>query len=273
MEISVPEIKSIIPFIVEVKASFKEETHLIKEWVEKHRQYIQYNQQLLINKSEENDIKILVSLLTDLLIRAMKGERGDTLNGELRGSIHTKQDLTYKNYLDLLEKAKYRWGAKTGAQVITDVVSIFENKYGWDWKIYFDEAEQYAESNFLHDELLKIKNVSFKVRDLALSSFNPNYVANDLHVVRVISRIGLLNYGFSLLGDSELEMGNNPANGKNYLFLHKLVLKLSRFADNEYSPADLDRIFWNFGRSICNATPKCSKCPINNQCLTGRYRG
>jgi endonuclease III len=273
VEISVPEIKSIIPLIVEVEASFKEESHIIKEWMEKHRQSIQYNKQLILNKSEQNDVKILVSLLTDLLIRAMRGERGDTLNKELRRSIHTKQDLTYENYLDLLKRANYRWGATTGAQVIMDVVNIFENRYGWDWKVYFDEVDRHAESNFLQDKLLEIKYIDFKVRDLALSSFNPNYVANDLHVVRVISRIGLLNCGFDLLGDNNLEMGNNPTNRKNYLFLHKLALKLSKLTDDEYSPADLDRIFWNFGRSICNANPKCLKCPIKNQCLTGRHRG
>ncbi|MFH1861332.1 MAG: hypothetical protein ABH878_00840, partial [bacterium] len=157
------------------------------------------------------------------------------------------------------------------AKVIREVVNIFEKRYRWDWKVYFDKAEQYAKSNFLQDELLKIKNVSFKVRDLALSGFNPNYVANDLHVVRVMSRIGLLNYGFSLLDDKYLEMGNNPANRNNYLFLRKLVLELSRLSD-EYSPADLDRIFWNFGRSICKAKPECPRCPINNQCLTGMFR-
>jgi hypothetical protein len=201
----------------------------------------------------------------------MRGERGGILNKELQCSIQAKQDLTYENYLDLLKRANYRWGATTGAQVINDVTNVFKNRYGWDWKVYFDEADKYAETDFLQDELLKIRNIKFKVRDLALSSFNPNYVANDLHVVRVISRVGLLNYGFDLLGNGDLEMGNNPANRRNYLFLHKLVLKLSRLMNDEYSPADLDRIFWNFGRSICNANPKCFKCPIKNQCLTGKY--
>jgi hypothetical protein len=56
------------------------------------------------------------------------------------------------------------------------------------------------------------------LRDLALSSFNSNYVANDLHVVRVITRTGLLNYGFDLLENGELETGNNPFNKKIQLF-------------------------------------------------------
>ncbi len=93
-----------------------------------------------------------------------------------------------------------------------------------------------------------------------------------MHVVRVMTRIGLLCYGFDLLQDNKLEMGNNPGNPKNYLFLHKLILKLSKLTDNKYSPVDLDRIFWHFGRAICRSEPKCSECPINNMCLTGKYR-
>ena len=272
MEINIPEIKSVLPPIIEIEAPFNGESHTIKEWVEKHRRYIQRNKQLVANKSDKNDIEILISFLTDLLIRAMRGERGERIRYELQRSIRTKEDLTYDNYKNLLERAQYRWGTETGAKVITATVEIFEHKYDWEWSAYFDEAEKYAESNFAQDDLLKIKNVSFKVRDLALSSFSPNYVANDLHVVRVMTRIGLLNYGFSLLGDRDIEMGNNPANKKNYLFLHKLVLELSKSTGGEYSPADLDRILWNFGRSKCSATPECSRCPISTQCLTGKYR-
>ncbi len=272
MEIKVPKIKSIIPLILDSEATFKDEKRTIKGWVEIHRQNIKSNKNLITNKSEENDIKILVSLLTDLLIRAIKGERGDVLNNELKMSIQAKSDLYYDNYLNLLKRANYRWGTKTGANVISEVVNIFENTYRWDWKIYFDKADKYAQSNFLQDELLKVKHIKFKVRDLALSSFNSNYIANDLHVVRVISRIGLLNYGFDLLSDGDFEMGNNPANPKNYLFLHRLTIKLSKLTDGKYSPADLDKIFWNFGRSICQARSNCLSCPINDQCLTGKYR-
>ncbi len=88
----------------------------------------------------------------------------------------------------------------------------------------------------------------------------------------MMTRIGLLCYGFDLLQDNNLEMGNNPANEKNYLFLHKRILKLSKLTDNKYSPADLDRIFWHFGRAICGNKTNCSKCSINNMCLTGKYR-
>jgi len=208
VQIILPEVPAIISAILNVEASFDGETYTIEEAVGKHRRILQENQLLVRSPSEENDIKILVSILTDVLIRAMRGESGAAVNRELHKTIHSKKDLTTSNYQRLLRQAKYRWGVKTGTQVMNDVVEIFETEYHWDWGRYFNEAEKNAGDDFPQDKLLGIKNISFKVRDLALSSFSPSYVANDLHVVRVITRIGLLNYGFDLLGDSNLEMGN-----------------------------------------------------------------
>ena len=85
-----------------------------------------------------------------------------------------------------------------------------------------------------------------------------------------MTRMGILNYGFTLLKDKNLEMGNNPGNEKNYLFLYRLILKLSSLTKNKYSPVDLDRIFWHLGRSLCGSRPKCINCPINEVCLTGK---
>ena len=163
--------------------------------------------------------------------------------------LNTRADLSEQNYKQIIQNANYRWGVPTGTQVISDVVKLFGSKYKWNWKAYFNEAEKYHVTNFQQDELLKINRVGFKVRDLALSSFNRNYVANDLHVVKVMTRLGLLNYGFDLLDDNSLEMGNNPANPENYLFLHRLVVKLSELTNSKkYYPADLDKIFWHFGK-------------------------
>jgi endonuclease III len=271
-EINLPDIKNVLPLLVKVKTSYDGKTCTIIEWIKEHRKNILKNSQLIKNKSDKNDIKILISILRDLLIRAMQGERGGKVFNELQKSIKTKQDLNHKNYVQILKRANYRWGPENGAKVLTAVVNIFKNEFKWNWKTYFKEAEKHSEINYPQDKLLKTKNVSFKVRDLALSNFNQNFVANDLHVVRVMTRIGLLCYGFDLLKENNVEMGNNPADEKNYLFLHKLILKLSKLMDSKYSPADLDRIFWYFGRAICGSETKCSICPINNMCLTGKYR-
>ncbi len=271
MELKLPDINEIISNIIELEASFDGKSQKIEDWLREHRNQIKENQNLIKYKCDENDIKILISFLRDLLVRAIKGESGEKVYRELVSLIKSKKDLKEENYRLILKRAKYRW-QKDGAQVVTDVVKIFAQKFKWDWENYFKRAEKYQETDFQEDGLLKIKNIKFKVRDLALSSFNPNYVANDLHVVRVITRIGLLNYGFDLLQEDKLEMGNNPSNEKNYLFLHRLVNKLSKLTDYKYLPADLDRIFWHFGKSTCGAKPKCSRCPIKNLCLTGQYK-
>lgn len=65
--------------------------------------------------------------------------------------------------------------------------------------------------------MLRIKNIGFKLRDLSLSNFSPYYAAFDLHVTRVLTRLGWLNYGFPFVSNTGLEMGNNPSNDKNYL--------------------------------------------------------
>ncbi len=263
MDIRLPNINDLLEAMIEVPLSFDGEQKQIKEWVQKHRETIQNNQHLITQRSEENDITILLSMLRDLMVRAMRGEKGIIVYKQLLKHIRRKKDLRIDNYNTVLKNAQYRWGVETGVQVITNVVDYFSKRLNWNWSIYFNAAEQYHDTNFQQDELLKINNISFKVRDLALSCFNGYYVANDLHVVRVMTRIGLLNYGFDLLYDTNLEMGNNPSNPKNYLFLHHLVHKLSNLTGGEYLPADLDRIFWSFGKSICGSRPNCSSCSIN----------
>ena len=272
MNLDLPNINDILERMVTVSLSFDGRQDAISKWLQGHRKTLKSNQKLITHQSEENDIKILLSMLRDLLVRATKGERGNMVHVELIRTIKSKNDLTTHNYEAILTNAQYRWGIATGTQVISDVVEMFGKKLKWNWRVYFAEAEKYHETNFQQDELLKIKNIGYKVRDLALSGFNRNYVANDLHVVRVMTRVGLLNYGFELLSDSSLEMGNNPGNIKNYLFLHRLVLKLSKLTHGQYFPADLDKVFWSFGKSMCQDKPKCNLCPIKKLCLTGQFK-
>jgi len=272
MNLELPNINDILEKMVTVNLSFDGRQNTISEWLQRHRDTLKSNQKLIIHQCEENDIKILLSMLRNLLVRATKGERGNRIYDELLNTIENKKDLTTQNYGRILTNSQYRWGIATGTQVISDVVKLFAKRLKWNWRVYFDAAEKYHETNFQQDELLKIKHVGYKVRDLALSSFNRNYVANDLHVVRVMTRLGLLNYGFDLLSDSSLEMGNNPGNIKNYLFLHRLVLKLSKLTHCQYFPADLDKVLWSFGKSICKDRPKCNSCPIKKLCLTGKTK-
>ena len=271
--LKLPDINVLLKKMLEVTLSFDGNEHKIKKWLNIHRKTIRNNKKLVVCRSKKNDIKILLPILSNLLVRATRGERGNRVFEELQKKLKSKKDLNKKNYKHILKSAKYRWGVKIGTQIISDVVDFFGNKLKWNWSEYFKEAEKHHKTNFQQDDLLKIKNISFKVRDLALSWFSHDYVANDLHVIRVMTRIGLLNYGFDLLSDSSLEMGNNPGNEKQYLFLHRLVHKLSRLTKKpHYSPSDLDRIFWSYGKSICGNNPKCKICPIKKLCLTGQNK-
>ncbi len=268
MNISVPEISEIISNTVQsdIKSDFKGKSLRFIDWVSEHRKEVSENKKLFQNKSEENDIKILKHFLPCLLAKNISGDQVDELNRVFSDKIISKKDLTNDNFQKILQESQYRW--KSGEQVINDFVKWL-NQNNWDWKKYFKDAETNKRNNFQEDKLLKIKNIKFKVRDLALSEFNENYIAFDLHVARVTTRMGLLNYGFDLF-ENEIEIGNNPSDGKQYLFLHKLLMKLVNMLDSKYSLSDLDRIFWHFGRTICQSKPKCNKCPIKNICLTGK---
>jgi len=272
MRLEIPDVWDVVTRMLQVKADFDDKTREISQWVEAHRTDIEQNKQLVASDDTDRHIQILRILLPELLIRGMSGEAGSKVHEELKKHIKEEADLRTDIYQQVLEKASYRWGPPKGVQVIEDVVRIFRDEYGWDWERYFEEAEAEKETNFLSDKLLKVKHIGFKVRDLALSNFNENYAANDLHVVRVITRLGFLNYGYELLGDNRLEMGTDSAKRKNYLFLHRLILRLSALVSDEFSPSDLDRVFWHFGRSRCRAKPQCGDCPVAEICPTGAGR-
>lgn len=197
----------------------------------------------------------------NLLMRAFSGEKGVKIYQKMDKSFKNFDDVTKNRIEVLLGKTGYRWGAKKGSQVVISAKQLLFERYQGNWERYFNEAEKKYKENFLDDPFLKIPNVSFKVRDLALSCFSKFYSANDVHVVRTITRSGLLVYGYG-----DINLGNNPGDIKHYLFLHRLIIKLSK--ESGYSPGELDRIFWLFGKDVCSAKPKCSKCPISKMCLT-----
>jgi len=272
LEIPLPNINSILSKLLHIESTFNERKLPIGLWVQEHKDEIAKNQNLVQNKSDENDVEILLIFLRGILVRAMTGEKGQNVFDELSSTLKNKSDLHESNYKDALKRANYRWGVDSGSQVISAIVQYFRDQLDWNWQSYLEKADKSRETNFPKDELLKIKNVGFKLRDLALSEFNPHYAAFDLHVARIPTRIGLLNYGFDLLSDPNIEMGNNPGNRKNYLFLQRLFIKLSILTNGNFLVGDLDRIFWHFGKSICGTEPQCPDCPIKSDCLAGQYK-
>jgi len=272
MEFTIPEVNETLDRLKTVESTFEGTTQAIRQWVSKHRAEIKENRNLLEKESSVNDIQVLNMFLRDLLVREIKGEMGSRVYEELVARIKSKADLLESNYRKVLEEAKYRWGADNGSKVISDVVHCVESVLHWKWCKYIEQAEKERENNYQSDPMLHIKNISFKLRDLALSNFSPHYAAFDLHVTRVLTRLGWLNYGFPFVGNTDLEMGNNPGNNRNYLFLHRLFVSLSGMTEGNYTPVDLDRILWHFGKSQCGAKPRCSTCPIKDECPTGKYR-
>lgn len=276
MKIELPDFVTVIEKVIDIESNYKDKDKdndnfkTIKVWMDEHRKEVNDNKKLLENQ-EVNKIIILKKILNDLLMRAIKGERSTLIYNSLVKYLVYDSNFNEIKYRLLLKDSKYRW-ITPGIEVIKNVVYHFEIVQKWNFKNYFQKAEDNYLTNFMDDEILKIKYIGYKVRDLALSEFSDFYIANDLHVVRVLTRTGLLNYGFEFLSEEKYEMGNNPSNPKNYLFLHKLILTLCEMTENKYKPGDIDRIFWHFGKTICNINPQCFNCPINNMCLTGKSR-
>ena len=267
-----PEINKVLDDIQEVQSKVDNRTNPIGDWLIHQRRRIKENRKLINVNSEDTKIVIFKKLIIGFLMRAVRGERGNYLRKSIEMYINSFQDLNEENYVQTVVDGRYRWGIDAGTYILREVVDTINKGYDWNFKKYFDQVDKNYITNFEDDPFLKIKFIKFKVRDLAVSYFNDRYVANDLHVVRVATRIGLLNYGFHLLRNDKYEMGNNPSNKNNYLFLHQLFQFLSSETSHNYSPVDIDRTFWHLGRSICGKKPKCEKCPINQICLTGRER-
>lgn len=272
MEITIPDLPETIETILPLVSSFDGRTQTVGKWLDEHRRRIRENVRMLNSHSRDHDIAILAIFVCDLLTRNIIGEGGQRVYDAFCEAVTGEADLNPENYRKILTKARYRWGIRVGSAVISAVVKYFRDDLHWDWRAYFDRAEMYKEDNFPNDQLLKIKHVKFKVRDLALSNFNSNYAAFDLHVTRVVGQIGLLDYGWDVTGDRTVEFGTNPSDNHNYLFLHRLFLRISDRCNGQFTPVDLDRVFWHLGRSKCKAETECDTCPIQRICLTGRNR-
>jgi len=265
MQIKLPEINLLMKKVLPVKASFtgdyippalgKTAIQTIEQW------RLNYLKELRLNNSFDNVEKFKV-FITSLLLRANRGEVGGRLYNAFNDRVKRLSDLNKENIRKILKTSGYRF-QNQGTETVLTAKKLLFNKYQGQWNKYFKEAKENYKNNFIDDNFLKIKWVRFKVRDLALSCFLKEYSANDFHVVDVLTRTGLILYGYG-----DLNFGTNPNNEKNYLFLRSLIIKISK--QTPYSPGEIDRIFWHFGRTICKSKPLCKKCPIKNICLTYR---
>ncbi|MFC2150148.1 hypothetical protein ACFLQV_01465 [Calditrichota bacterium] len=271
MILHIPEIQDVIERSLEIESTIKDKTKPITEWIDIHQKEVQENQLLLLDQSDKGIAEVLRIFLPRLFARSMRGEQIDLLAEKFIVPLLINIKHAPIEQFDVLFKSNYRWGIDIGRKILSDVIDVFK-KRDWDIQSYFEDAEEDCKHNFNDDQLLKVNNIGMKVRDLALSCFSPNFVAFDTHIPLVATRIGLLNYGFDLFPSNHgiIEMGSNPNDKKQYLFLNKLFQKLSEKTEDEYSLSDLDRIFWHLGRTYCKKTPICPDCNLRGICLTGR---
>ena len=156
MKITLPDFNKIIELLLPIKSTYDGVTRPIYEWINMQNNYITQNKKLINRNSDEDSITILILMFTCLLMRAMRGERGDLLKKNLMNIIKSKKDLSPQNFKKILEG--YRWGEK-GVQVMVKTTEYFKKELNWDWKYYFLMAEKNYYDNFINDKLLKIKNI------------------------------------------------------------------------------------------------------------------
>ena len=229
-----------------VRAQVADVTKTIEDW------RLGYRVQLDRRRGEP-DVAIFARFASALLQRQMRGETYETRATIFLREFQTYAELTDERVAAALAEAGYRFPDQ-GRQVVMEVKKLVA-KPGFSWRDYFAEAEANYESNFRNDDFLRTKYVGYKTRDFALSEFSDRFVAIDMQVRKVILRTGLVR------------------SDRGYLFMHDLVVGLSKqtgWPGAGYSPGEMDRMFWLFGRSICTAKPRCTRCPVGEVCLTGR---
>ena len=265
MDFAVPEPSDALARMAEVRSEVNGEERRISDWRDRYRD------DLVANRRRPG-VAIFSRFVNNLLERAMLGEAWHRRQRVFKRAFVSYDAVTNQTARQALEASGYRWGPENGAAVIMAAKYIVMGG-GFTWRQYIRRAEERYESDFQDDAFLKIDNVGFKTRDLALSELSDRFVAIDLHVVRVTSRTGLLLHGY---GDPRITTDVGKSDGHGYRFFHDLMLKLAGrtgWPSTGYSPGEIDRMLWHFGRTICMATPLCRDCPLTGTCLTAVARG
>jgi len=241
-----------------VRAQVADVTKTIEDW------RLDYRAQLDRGRVA-SDGAILSRFASALLERQMTGEAYERRTAIFLKEFRTYAELTEERVTGALAEAGYRF-PNQGRQVMMEVKRLV-TKPDFSWRRHFEEAEANYQSNFRNDDFLRIKYVGYKTRDFALSEYSDRFVAIDMQVGKVILRTGLFLHGY---GDPRVDA--HYTSDRGYLFMHGLVLKLCKqtgWPGAGYSPGEMDRMFWLFGRSICTAKPRCTRCPARELCLTG----
>jgi len=273
MKIEVPDIKTIYEEMMNVVSrpisAFGEDSSVQKTILERIQDYSND----LVKKNKKGNFEKIIDFCLALLMRATSENFMLPTLEYLLKKYNSVEDILRD--VDFIEKTKmklkelhYRYPEK-GATVILNATKIFHTEYNSDIEVYLklSQAPENLSDDFTADTMIKIKNVKYKVRDLGISMFNNNYIALDTHIIRILLRTGLILNSYTL-GIAPYSDQNNSA---RYLDIWRTVKSLAEGA--KIPLGELDRAFWNFGRSICKSqNPKCVNCHISKICCFNRYK-
>ncbi len=273
MKIEVPDIKTIFEEIMSAVSipisAFNEDSSVQKTVLERIQEY----NNNLVKRNKKGNFEKIIEFCLALLMRATSEKFMLPTIEYLLENYKSVEDILRD--VDFIEKTKmklkelqYRYPEK-GAIVILNANKVFHTEYNSDIEEYLklSQAPENLADDFTADTMIKIKNVKYKVRDLGISIFLNNYMALDTHIIRILLRTGLILNSYTL-GIAPYSDQNNSA---RYLDIWRTVKSLAEGA--KIPLGELDRAFWNFGRSICQSqNPKCEYCPISKICCFNRYK-
>jgi len=258
VQVNAPELTDVLERVGEVKSSLYGTTRTISEWRQQYLRGVERARQA-------SEIEVFGRFVGGGLLEvAMLGEAYERRIEKFPSFFRSYDDISEGRVQEFLRAVRYRF-PPAGLAVVMKAKDIVTAP-GFSWPRYFEEAERHYREDFPDDTFRRIKHVGYKTRDLGLSEFSTSFVAMDLHVTRVTARTGLLLHGY---GDPDIT--TNQLTERGYLFLHRLLLRLSEstgWPDGGYSPGEIDRMFWYFGRALCGARPRCSTCPLARVCVT-----
>lgn len=235
-------VEDISSAIVEYPSGIKKTVH---DHVKGQMQEIDKNCRL----PESEKFKVFIG---NFLYVQVKSETADKVSCYLRETFEAPIRLAETNVDSLTAKFRefgYRFPKR--AEVVIEVSKMLRDRFSGK----IDDYVAFVDSNYFNDPILEVKGVSFKTRDIALSSFTKKYSLVDVHIIDVLSRTGLiLNaylYGLHLTTDRSVE--------KNYLEITKLLDRLSKEA--RMMPFEFDQTLWFFGKDYCSLAPaRCQNC-------------
>jgi hypothetical protein len=242
--------------IIEIETTAFNRRQKISLWVDEIHTDIKRNRKLIDEHDTTSKLSVLKVFFRDIIQKGVPGETYIKVERLLNEKINCVEDLNISNYQYVMKNAGYRF--PSDYSIWDEMVNIIGSRFNWDWGKYIRMAESNYKDNFRSDPFLKIKGISYNVRNLALSNFSPYFPKIDKHIGEIFSRLKI----DKLVLDKDI-----PKSWFKTEKLQPLFVEISSKCKRKYSETDLDRIFWHFGREICSKEPKCHICTIKTYCF------